>query len=118
MLKLPAAAQQAHEALLHARTMGLRTVFTDHSLMGFADVASILVNKALRFSLADVHQVRLLGPASVARCGCLEAHMQSWTCFDSPVTEPWRGEGTHPQPCVAHPCSSLHSGMLTASVPE
>ena len=36
--------------------MGLRTVFTDHSLMGFADVASILVNKALKFSLADVHQ--------------------------------------------------------------
>ncbi|KAK9842443.1 hypothetical protein WJX81_000482 [Elliptochloris bilobata] len=47
----------AHEALLHARTMGLRTVFTDHSLMGFADVASILVNKALKFTLADVHQV-------------------------------------------------------------
>ena len=36
--------------------MGLRTVFTDHSLMGFGDVASILVNKALKFSLADVHQ--------------------------------------------------------------
>ena len=51
-------ARQAHEALLHARTLGMRTVFTDHSLMGFADVASILANKALKFSLADVHQVR------------------------------------------------------------
>jgi hypothetical protein len=69
LLKLLAAAQQAHEALLHARTMGLRTVFTDHSLMGFADVASILVNKALKFSLADVHQVRLLRQRSVAHCG-------------------------------------------------
>ena len=45
----------AHEAVLHARTMGYRVVFTDHSLFGFADPASILVNKALKFALADVH---------------------------------------------------------------
>ncbi|CCC13992.1 unnamed protein product [Sordaria macrospora k-hell] len=37
-----------HEAILHARTMGLRTVFTDHSLFGFADAASILTNKLLK----------------------------------------------------------------------
>ncbi|KAH8900889.1 UDP-Glycosyltransferase/glycogen phosphorylase [Thozetella sp. PMI_491] len=43
-----------HEAILHARTMGLRTVFTDHSLFGFADAASILGNKLLKFSLSDV----------------------------------------------------------------
>jgi phosphatidylinositol N-acetylglucosaminyltransferase subunit A len=43
-----------HEAILHARTMGLRTVFTDHSLFGFADAASILTNKLLKFSLSDV----------------------------------------------------------------
>ena len=47
----------AHEACLHARTMGLPTVFTDHSLFGFADVASILTNKVLKFTLADVHHV-------------------------------------------------------------
>lgn len=45
----------AHEAVLHARTMGCRVVFTDHSLFGFADASSILVNKVLKFSLADVH---------------------------------------------------------------
>lgn len=45
----------AHEAVLHARTMGYRVVFTDHSLFGFADPASILVNKLLKFMLADVH---------------------------------------------------------------
>jgi phosphatidylinositol glycan class A protein len=45
----------AHEAILHARTMGCRVVFTDHSLFGFADASSILVNKVLKFSLADVH---------------------------------------------------------------
>ncbi|XP_024525619.1 phosphatidylinositol N-acetylglucosaminyltransferase subunit A isoform X1 [Selaginella moellendorffii] len=43
-----------HEAILHARTMGLEVVFTDHSLYGFADLGSIHMNKALQFSLADV----------------------------------------------------------------
>ncbi|KAF2274619.1 UDP-Glycosyltransferase/glycogen phosphorylase [Westerdykella ornata] len=43
-----------HEGILHARTMGLRTVFTDHSLFGFADAGSILTNKLLKFTLSDV----------------------------------------------------------------
>lgn len=42
------------EALLHGRTMGLRTIFTDHSLFGFADTASILTNKLLQFFLSDI----------------------------------------------------------------
>src|SRR6201996_5208502 len=46
-----------HEAILHARTMGLRTVFTDHSLFGFADAGSILTNKLLKFALSDVDHV-------------------------------------------------------------
>lgn len=46
-----------HEAILHARAMGIRTVFTDHSLFGFADVASILTNKLLKFILSDVDHV-------------------------------------------------------------
>ncbi|KAK9426285.1 putative phosphatidylinositol N-acetylglucosaminyltransferase [Seiridium unicorne] len=46
-----------HEALLHARTMGLRTVFTDHSLFGFADAGSILTNKLLKFTLSDVDHI-------------------------------------------------------------
>ncbi|KAL8571190.1 hypothetical protein ACOMHN_010651 [Nucella lapillus] len=46
-----------HEAMFHARTMGLKTVFTDHSLFGFADASSILTNKVLKFSLADVSHV-------------------------------------------------------------
>lgn len=47
----------AHEAILHGRTMGLRTVYTDHSLFGFADIGSILANKLLKFSLSDVDHV-------------------------------------------------------------
>jgi len=46
-----------HEGMLHARTMGLVTAFTDHSLFGFSDAASILANKLLKFSLSDVGHV-------------------------------------------------------------
>jgi phosphatidylinositol glycan class A protein len=37
--------------------MGIRTVFTDHSLFGFADAGSILTNKLLKFTLSDVDHV-------------------------------------------------------------
>ncbi|KAL6003273.1 hypothetical protein ACLOJK_023496 [Asimina triloba] len=45
-----------HESLMHARTMGYKVVFTDHSLYGFGDVGSIHMNKVLQFTLADVTQ--------------------------------------------------------------
>jgi len=47
----------AHETMFHARTLGIRTVFTDHSLFGFADMSSIITNKILEWSLADVNCV-------------------------------------------------------------
>ena len=37
--------------------MGLCTLFTDHSLFGFADASSIITNKFLQFSLADIDHV-------------------------------------------------------------
>lgn len=43
-----------HESLMHARTMGCKVVFTDHSLYGFADPGSIHMNKILQFTLADI----------------------------------------------------------------
>ncbi|KAI8924281.1 hypothetical protein BC831DRAFT_402716 [Entophlyctis helioformis] len=46
-----------HESILHARTMGLRAVFTDHSLFGFEDTSSILTNKLLKFTLSDIDHV-------------------------------------------------------------
>lgn len=46
-----------HEAILHAQTMGLKTVFTDHSLFGFADIGSLMGNKLLKFALSDVGHV-------------------------------------------------------------
>ncbi|XP_018101518.1 phosphatidylinositol N-acetylglucosaminyltransferase subunit A isoform X2 [Xenopus laevis] len=47
----------AHDALFHAKTMGLHTVFTDHSLFGFADVSSVLTNKLLTVSLCDTSHI-------------------------------------------------------------
>ncbi|RKO91063.1 hypothetical protein BDK51DRAFT_36048 [Blyttiomyces helicus] len=46
-----------HEAILHARTMGLRACFTDHSLFGFEDTSSILTNKLLKFTMSDIDHI-------------------------------------------------------------
>jgi phosphatidylinositol glycan class A protein len=46
-----------HEGILHAHLMGIRTVFTDHSLFGFEDAASILTNKLLVGTLKNVDAV-------------------------------------------------------------
>jgi len=42
----------AHEALFHAKLLNLKTIFTDHSLFGFADASSILTNKILEFTIS------------------------------------------------------------------
>ena len=47
----------ACEALLHCRSLGLPCVFTDHSLFGFGEPASVLTNKTLQFALADASHV-------------------------------------------------------------
>ncbi|KAI3598523.1 glycosyltransferase family 4 protein [Moniliophthora roreri] len=46
-----------HEGILHSHLMGVRTVFTDHSLFGFDDAASILTNKLLVGTLKNVDAV-------------------------------------------------------------
>lgn len=38
----------AAECLLHAKTMGYKCVYTDHSLFGFADLGAIHVNKWMK----------------------------------------------------------------------
>lgn len=47
----------ALEVMLHAATLGLRAVFTDHSLFGFADASAIITNKLLSMSLAFANHV-------------------------------------------------------------
>ena len=46
-----------HEAIFHARTMGYKCVFTDHSLFGFSDTSAIHMNKLLVLTLADCNHV-------------------------------------------------------------
>ncbi|KAG0411475.1 hypothetical protein HPB47_011392, partial [Ixodes persulcatus] len=46
-----------HSSILHAATLGLRAVFTDHSLFGFADASAIITNKLLCISLAYANHV-------------------------------------------------------------
>jgi len=46
-----------HEAILHARTMGIKACFTEHSLYGFADMSSIVMNKVLKYTLSDIDHV-------------------------------------------------------------
>lgn len=43
-----------NESIFHARSMGYKAVFTDHSLFGFSDAACFHVNKILKFILSDV----------------------------------------------------------------
>jgi len=43
--------------IMHAKTMGKKTVFTDHSLFAFNDLASININKVLKSYLSDVDEV-------------------------------------------------------------
>ncbi|RLN71576.1 hypothetical protein BBJ28_00024904 [Nothophytophthora sp. Chile5] len=45
-----------HECLMQAAALGigLKTVYTDHSLFGFADAASVHLNKVMKFSLSTV----------------------------------------------------------------
>ncbi|KAB0798432.1 hypothetical protein PPYR_09425 [Photinus pyralis] len=42
----------AHEGLIIGNMMGLKTVFTDHSLFGFADASAVITNKLLEISLS------------------------------------------------------------------
>ncbi|KAL1116531.1 hypothetical protein AAG570_005003 [Ranatra chinensis] len=45
----------AHEVMAIGGLLGLKTVFTDHSLFGFADTSAIITNKFLEISLANVN---------------------------------------------------------------
>lgn len=43
----------AHEAMNVGQLLGLRSVFTDHSLFGFADLSAVVTNKFLEISLSN-----------------------------------------------------------------
>lgn len=47
----------ANECLFYARCLGFRTVFTDHSLFGFDNMASICISRLQEITLSDVDHV-------------------------------------------------------------
>ena len=55
-----------HDFMQCARALGLRTVFTDHSLFGAADFASVNVNKYLALALAEASAAIAVSRASQA----------------------------------------------------
>jgi phosphatidylinositol glycan class A protein len=60
----------AHECVMHAPMMGVRTVMTDHSLFGFGDATGILTNKLLRGALRNAD-----GVICVSHTGCVRAFL-------------------------------------------
>lgn len=47
----------AHEAMYHSHLLGIRSVFTDHSLFGFGDAVGVLTNKLSAGALRNVDGV-------------------------------------------------------------
>ena len=47
----------SHQCLLHANVMGLKTVYTDHSLFSFNDMAGIHLNKVLKMTLTGADAI-------------------------------------------------------------
>ncbi|SBT71868.1 phosphatidylinositol N-acetylglucosaminyltransferase subunit A, putative [Plasmodium malariae] len=47
----------AHQFILHAKSLGLKTIYTDHSLYSFSDKGCIHVNKLLKYCINDVDHI-------------------------------------------------------------
>lgn len=47
----------ALETIIHARVLGIKTVFTDHSLFGFSDASAIITNILLGMTLSLCNRV-------------------------------------------------------------
>ena len=70
----------SHEGILYARTMGMKCVFTDHSLFGFADVGAIHTNKLLDMTLADTHHAICVSPSRrrIRFCERVSSRRRTW----------------------------------------
>lgn len=47
----------AHEIMFHAKTLGINTVFTDHSLFGFDDFGAMIHNQVVKISLLQCNHI-------------------------------------------------------------
>jgi len=114
---------------MHARTMGLPVVFTDHSLFGFADASSILVNK-VRWLLgwaggwrpqswqagglvADQAGWAGLADSSMHRAACTPPHSQAY--INTVQVLKYTLADVHHVICVSH--TSKENTVLRACIP-
>lgn len=44
------------EAIMHAKTLGINCVYTDHSLFAFDDLACVNINKVMKCFMSDIDQ--------------------------------------------------------------
>lgn len=47
----------AHEVMFHAKTLGINTVFTDHSLFGFDGIGTLILNEVVKLSLVQCNHL-------------------------------------------------------------
>mmetsp|Transcript_14241 Transcript_14241/g.20038 ORF Transcript_14241/g.20038 Transcript_14241/m.20038 type:complete len:454 (+) Transcript_14241:392-1753(+) len=52
-----ATSTMGNESLVYASTLGIPTVYTDHSLFGFDDVASLVLNRVLQTTLSTANAI-------------------------------------------------------------
>ena len=49
-----ATSTMGNESLVYASMMGIATIYTDHSLFGFSDIASVILNRVLQTTLCTI----------------------------------------------------------------
>ena len=103
----------AHESILHAATLGLPVIYTDHSLFGFNSLSSIHLNKLLTFTLS------LCSAAiAVSHCSkdnlCLRAQLDPQLVYVIPnAVDTTQFTPQQPQPSSQ---SSVNDGVTSSRV--
>ncbi|PBK94570.1 PIGA-domain-containing protein [Armillaria gallica] len=109
----------SHEGILHSHLLGVRMVFTDHSLFGFKDTASILTNKLLVGTLRNVDAVICLFDKSgrvqhkvyVILNALVPEHFQPETLKTSDIGKTWL-------PVTFDLLTSSHIDLLVTTAPR
>lgn len=70
-----ATSTMANEAVVYASLMGLKSVYTDHSLFGFDDIAGVVLNRVLQTTLCTVNAAIAVSHACMDNL-ILRAHLK------------------------------------------
>ncbi len=91
--------------LLHAQNMNVRTIFTDHSQFGFADIACVNMNKGLKWVLNSVDGIISVSNTNKENI-CLRAFLEPKKCYVIPNAV----DGTRftPNPGLRFPINTIN----------